>query len=127
MLPVKKLLSNFDVNYHAYADNFQVYIDFNLTHPSDIQLLKLEKCICGLKSWLTANKLKVNDEKTEFISKYPKHFSKNICIENCVLSLGISKIKPTEKVRNLGSVFDSHMSMEPNSSAVKEDIISYDV
>ena len=118
MLPVKKLFSNFDVNYHAYADNFQVYIDFNLTHQSDIRLLKLEKCIYGLKSWLTANKLKVNDEKTEFIIMYPKRFSKNICIENCVLSLGNSKIKPTEKVRNLGSVFDSHMSMEPNISAV---------
>ena len=120
MLPVKKLFSNFDVNYHAYADDFQVYIDFNLNHPSDldIQLLKLEKCIYGLKSWLTANKLKVNDEKTEFIIMYPKRFSKNICTENCVLSLGNSKIKPTEKVRNLGSVFDSHMSMEPNVSAV---------
>ena len=49
---------------------------------------------------------------------YLKRFSKNICIENCVLSLGNSKIKPTEKVRNLGTVFDSHMSMEPNISGV---------
>ena len=38
MLPVKKLFSNFDVNYHAYADDFQVYIDFNLNHPSDLDI-----------------------------------------------------------------------------------------
>ena len=61
---------------------------------------------------------RVNDEKPEFIIMYPKRFSKNICTENCVLSLENSKIKPTEKVRNLGSVFDSYMSMEPNISAV---------
>ena len=34
---------------------------------------KLEACLADISTWMSANKLKLNEEKTEFIIFKPKH------------------------------------------------------
>ena len=81
------------------------------------KLCQLECCISDFKKWLSCNKLKLNDSKTEFMVLYPKRLCHKIDISNCLLSVGSAKIKPANIVRNLGSIFDKHMNMENNISS----------
>lgn len=74
---------------------------------------RLESCIAEVKTWMTQNQLKLNDEKTELIlvsSPHHKQFVNNFP----GLLIGDSVITPKSSVRNLGAIFDSLMSMEPH-------------
>ena len=88
------------INFHFYADDKQLYV--HLTHKNVAQTFdRLRNCLDNIKKWLTANKLKLNPDKTEFIllgsrtvcSKFNEIFPVNI-IGNLV--------SPVEVVRNLG-------------------------
>jgi hypothetical protein len=62
------------------------------------------------------NKLKVNDSKTDFMIMVPKR--PNVNLDNCVLKVGDSEIKPETSLKILGAYFDKHMSMEKQISSV---------
>ena len=55
------------------------------------------------------NKLKINDDKTEFLILHSSHkeFTANLNFE-----IGQTLIKPSDTCRNLGVIFHSHMKME---------------
>ena len=58
---------------------------------------------------MTRNKLKLNDEKTEFfIASLNHNFS---LINNISISIGGSVILPSSTIKNLGVMFDRTMSM----------------
>ena len=54
---------------HAYADDNQLYISFKPgSSASELETVTaLQDCILDIKTWMTADKLKINDEKTELI------------------------------------------------------------
>ena len=49
-----------------YADDMQVYksFDFNECLSS---ILGVEKCVSDVKTWMTPNKLQMNEDKTEVL------------------------------------------------------------
>ena len=53
-------------NYHFYADDQQLYRSF-LREFLNKLISITENCIQDVKGWMTTNKLKFNDTKTEFI------------------------------------------------------------
>ena len=88
-----------------------MYISFNPRVPRacQIALSKLELCINELSNWMTVNKLKLNHNKTEFfIAGTTQGLAKLPPVE---LKVGNDMIKPSSSVRNLGIIFDNHMSM----------------
>ena len=54
---------------HAYADDNQLYISFKPgSSASELEAVTaLQDCILDIKTWMTADKLKLNDDKTELI------------------------------------------------------------
>ena len=55
------------------------------------------------------NKLKLNDSKTEYcIATSPHNFKK---LPDLQLTIGDLRINPSEKNKNLGVLFDRHMTM----------------
>ncbi|CAB3987917.1 Hypothetical predicted protein, partial [Paramuricea clavata] len=54
---------------HAYADDTQLYISFKPdSTASELEAVtSLQNCIADIKTWMTVDKLKLNDDKTEFI------------------------------------------------------------
>ena len=96
------------VNFHFYADDTQLYV--HLSHMNASPAFdKLNRCLQDVKEWMSASKLKLNPDKTEFIlfgSKKQRE-SLNACFPIDILG---NPLHPTESVRNLGVWFDSDFS-----------------
>ena len=57
------------LNEHCFADDTQLYLSFDPNGPTD-QAMALEamvRCISDLRKWMYWDKLKINDDKTEFL------------------------------------------------------------
>jgi hypothetical protein len=109
--PVGNIIRGHGLKYHIYADDTQVYVSFNpkVLGAHEAALSQLESCIHELKDWMRKNKLKLNPGKTEFfIAGTVQNLIK---IPPVTLKVDGSIIKPSDTVRNLGIVFDKHMSM----------------
>ena len=54
---------------HAYADDTQLYLSFNPnTSSSQSEVIKgMELCRKAIRAWMITDKLKLNDDKTEFL------------------------------------------------------------
>ena len=92
------------------AGDSQLYVAFNPRVCSSQIIETIEKCISSVKQWMQQNMLKLNDSKTEFIVFGSPHYTRESTPIN--LTVGDSTIEPSDKVRNLGAVFDKHLSME---------------
>ena len=68
VLPIGDIIKHYGLSYHLHADDSQIYTTFNPKIPGDAEvcLFKIRTCIREIKRWMTANRLKFNDEKTEF-------------------------------------------------------------
>ena len=96
---------------HCYADDSQVYISFSPNDRAEqLAVVKnMEDCIRDIQSWMLNNDLKFNDEKTEFlIIGTSQQLDK---LDNISIRVGDSDIQPVPIARNLGSWFDSRLSM----------------
>ena len=70
---------------------------------------RLERCLGDVKKWLSANKLKLNPDKTEFIGFGSKIHREKLNKSFPVNILG-NFLSPVGVVRNLGVWFDSDFS-----------------
>ena len=69
----------------------------------------MEDCIRDIRSWMLNNNLKLNDDKTEFlIIGTPQQLEK---LDIISIRVGDSDIHPVTIARNLGSWFDSRLSI----------------
>ena len=69
----------------------------------------LQNCITDIKTWMTTDKLKLNDGKTEFIIIGARAQLDKINITK--LSIDQVKVSAVSSVRNLGTWFDNHLTM----------------
>ena len=74
------IINKYGFNFHVYADDVQIYVGFK---RSDYlyTLSRLERCVDELRSWMTFCKLKINDDKTEFVifsTNHLKHVFRDI-------------------------------------------------
>ena len=96
---------------HLYADDTQIYFSFDPKKDMDIESMKrkLKECFEHIKSWMSENYLKLNNNKSEIIeistnSKTPKQVEFNLD--------SMCSIKPTKSAKNLGFIFDNHLNLE---------------
>ena len=95
------------VNFHFYADDTQLYV--HLSHMNASAAFdKLNRCLQDVKEWMSASKLKLNPDKTEFILFGSKKQRErlNACFPIDILG---NPLHP-ESGRNLGVWFDSDFS-----------------
>ena len=109
--PVVNIARNHDLNVHTYADDTQLYLSFDVNEQNEEELARrrIQHCISDIKSWMSINKLKLNDDKTELLIVSTKHSQSKI--QNKSVQIGSSIISASSNVRNLGIQFDSTMSM----------------
>ena len=76
----------FNLSYHFYAHDSQLYLSFQPTIPGDRDLAvsNFERCVLETDHWMLVNRLKLNNDKTELLLSSAKHLpvsvaSRNLC------------------------------------------------
>ena len=106
---LEKIAENHNLDAHFYADDSQLYI-FRKPQFADSAQTRLIACLDDFAQWMSANRLKLNPDKTEFMRcatarRLPQ-------LTNEVVTFGNSTISPATTVRNLGVVVDQKFSFQ---------------
>eukprot|EP00918_Siedleckia_nematoides_P064389 GHVU01140017.1.p1 GENE.GHVU01140017.1~~GHVU01140017.1.p1 ORF type:complete len:519 (-),score=24.55 GHVU01140017.1:616-2172(-) len=109
-LPLGDIVRRHNVSFHLYADDTQLYLQFL---PSDLKrtLEQMENCIADIRQWMTANHLKLNEDKTEFLILGTQKRISQCSKVDAKLSIGGDTIEPTGNARNIGVLFDSTLTL----------------
>ena len=104
------------VLHHAYADNSQLQKSAHSRQILDL-FLSVQKCIDDIKSWMTLNKLKLNDDKTEamIVSSGRKSRSLSFSFPDFI-TVGCASVPLSDSVKNLGVTPDCHLTMKTQVS-----------
>ena len=105
--PLEDIIKSHGVDSMIYADDTQIYAFKSRKDGHNFVLSKLEACIRDIRSWSTANEMKLNDEKTEIIH-ITSRFRSATSISS--LHIGNSLVEPATSARNLGVVFDQNLN-----------------
>ena len=110
-----QIIRKHGLGFHIYADDTQIYFAFNVNNV-DSAIQRLEQCILEIRSWMVTHKLKLNDDKTDFIVISSPHNNKEI--NSVQIKIGNETINTSKTVRNLGVVFDCVFNMENHITSV---------
>ena len=104
-----------DAQVLQYADDTQVLVTGK---KSDLHTLisSLESSLASLDAWFCANALKVNANKTELIVLGNRQNMRNL--SDIVVTFRETSLVPTDHVKNLGVVFDKHLTWDTHVDAV---------
>ena len=101
------------VREHGLSFHSQLYTSFACNDTSDLVAAKqrLENCVAEINLWMTANKLKLNNDKSEFLFLHSRF---RHSLPPPTISVGMENIRPSQQARNLGVIFDDTMSLSPH-------------
>ena len=109
----KRIVLKYKLGFHQYADDTLIYGHCNNEGTKELQI-RVSECVDEIASWMGANFLKLNSEKTEVI-----WFSSCRNLEN-IPSYSVrvlkSNIFPSKYVRNLGISMDRDLTMSTQIS-----------
>ena len=115
--PIHDIIVKYDLRYHVYADDTQIYASFKPTQDcANRTLERIELCIQEIRTWMQNNFLKLNDDKTEFVLFGSRQQLSKVCVPH--IRIGDSDISPVEKARNLGVIFDHSMCLNTQISSI---------
>ena len=106
----KYLCEKHSVLHHSYADDSQLQ---KSAEPSEVpQLLEaMQDCIADVRAWMTTNKLKLNNNKTEvMLLSTPQMLHKITCPST--MTVGDATVTFSSSVVNLGVTLDHHLEMK---------------
>ncbi|KAL5251958.1 hypothetical protein ACHWQZ_G014934 [Mnemiopsis leidyi] len=110
---LESIVTKFGFTLHLYADDTQIYFAFDV-HSDSPDMQAIDLCCSVVKKWMAANFLKLNEDKTEFIEIGP--------YVSPITSLRIAgtDLKPVDKAKNLGFLFDHQMNLDAQINAVSQ-------
>ena len=114
--PLSHLIQSHDINHHLYADDTQLFISIK---PSEFQnaTSSLSAAFQSISKWMSLNMLALNPSKTEFLLiGSPQQLDK---IPDSSMTLTQDTVlSPANSARNLGFIFDSHLSYHDHISTI---------
>ncbi|KAF7238942.1 Fer-1-like protein 4, partial [Varanus komodoensis] len=112
MKPLGEVIRRCGLRNHQYADDTQLYLSFS-TNPGEAVAV-LNQCLAEVREWMRANKLKLNPDKTEVLLVGGSGFGEG----GFDLVLNGATLPLRDKVRSLGVLLDSELSLEAQVTAV---------
>ena len=115
--PLGDIVRKHGMSYHLYADNTQLYLSFDSGVPSSgpEAIAQLELCITDIRQWMLINKLKLNDDKTEFLKFLPQSQHEHITPSS--IKVGAESINTSAKAKNLGVIIDPSLNLASHMTA----------
>ena len=108
--PIADIIKRHGLWNHCYADDTQIFF---YCRPDQMACLsaKVSACIAELQSWMAANRLKLNANKTEFVWIASRTMLKQIATNIPPTIINDSSIPRSTVARNLGVYFDDQLNM----------------
>ena len=103
-----KILRRHGVKFQIFADDTQLYVEFDLQDVSSFlkALLALEECIKYIQAWMVRSRLMFNDRKSEFQILVPRHYKDKFTAPSHCQPVGDTPLFSSQTVRDLGVTFD---------------------
>ena len=108
-----KLVRKYKLGFHQYADHTQIYGHCYREGTEELHI-RVSECVDELASWMGANCLKLNSEKTEVIWFSSRRNLRNI--PSYSVRVIESNMFPSKSVRNLRLSMDRDLTMSKQSS-----------
>ena len=101
--PIGAICRRHGIDYQLYADDTQVYLNFNVTNTTDqkMALKKIEACVEEIRIWMIQHRLMMNDSKTEFIVIISIGNSNKVSVDS--ITIGESNVPPAPSARNIAA------------------------
>ena len=110
---LERIVMKYKLGFDKYADDNQIYRHCNNEGTEELQI-RVSECVDEIASWMVANCLKLNSEKTEVIWFSSRRNLKIISSYSvCVIE---GNIFPSKSVRNLGISMDRDLTMSAQIS-----------
>ena len=103
------------VRVHAYADDTQLYTSCS-TVDGSTSAASLLRCIDDICRWMSANRLKLNVDKTQFI--WLGSSQQLEAVSGVQLTVGGVPVSAADTVRDLGVTLDAQLTMKPHVDTV---------
>ena len=113
--PLGNIARRHGLNLHLYADDTQIYLAFSPQSDENTAdaIRRIEACVAEIRAWLTANKLKLNDDKSEALVICSPQMRDKINVQQ--IEIGNTHIPPASVVRNIGVQMDNTLTAGPKN------------
>ena len=111
------MIRSHGISVQCYADDTQLYVSFRPGEEASA-LQKLERCIEDLRIWMSRNRLKLNDCKTEFLVIGTSNMLGKV--KTTSVKVGDERINAEKTVRNIGAFFDRELKMDAHINHVSK-------
>ena len=112
-----ELAARFGVTLHAFADDNQLYLSCK-TNEANLSLAALERCVTAISHWMSANRLKLNMEKTEWLWTGSRSNLDRLPKTALKLRLGNDTIDVVDAVRVLGVLITPDLCLDKHVTSV---------
>ena len=110
--PLSDIIANHSVNHQLFADVTQLQKSAPLSEVNNLTK-ELNACTDDIKTWMTENQLKLNDDKTEaLLFPFSSSLKPSAVPLPDLVTLCSHNIPFSDSARNLGFILDSELSMK---------------
>ena len=105
-----ELIQNHSIDYHLFADDSELYSCLPVERDSALQVIRMESCCNEIGRWMNANKLKLNEHKTDVLVCGPPCRRESVPVDT--LAVGDARIQFSCAVKLVGVHLESDLSLE---------------
>jgi hypothetical protein len=121
LAPLADIIKLYDLSYMLHADDAQIYVSTSTDH--DEVMGRIQSCIGGIRQWMAANRLKLNDGKTDVINFSSQFRPQSVIMPR--VKFGELIVDPSNSVKNLGVILDENLAMTEHINAVVKSAYFY--
>ena len=115
--PISNVINKNSFSYHQYADDTQLYACFKPDSLNNV-CSNLSTTATAVNDWMSVNKLKMNNEKTEVMLCGTNGKLKNLELDS--VQIGNCSIKFSNEVKDLGIFIDKNISFDHHISHLRK-------
>jgi len=109
------IINRHGVTLHSFADDTQLYLHCCREDITTADT-RLKKCIIDVGRWMSANRLKLNTDKTELLWTGSRHSISQLHGHGPSIQLGADIVSACDHVRLLGVIISADLSLDRHVS-----------